>query len=80
MENLKEHKEVEKDERIEESINRISRVLNILEATTERLDYACEEHEWDNAIVYQIQDAARNLGFALATLNRWYDDDVIVGE
>jgi len=68
---------IEKDERIEESIKRISKALNLLEATSERLEAACDEHGWDIGVVCQIQDAARNLGFSLATLNRWYDDDVI---
>ena len=68
---------IEKDERIEESIKRISKVLNLLEATSEKLEAACDEHGWDNGVVYQIHDAARNLGFSLATLNRWYDDDIM---
>lgn len=68
---------IEKDERIEESIKRISKVLNLLEATSERLEAACDEHNWDSGVVYQIQDAARNLGFSLATLNRWYDVDIM---
>ena len=66
-----------KDARIEESVNRISRVLNLLEATIDGLEPACNEHGWDSGVVYQIQDAARSLGFSLATLNRWYDDDVV---
>ena len=68
---------IKKDERIDESIKRISKALNLLEATSERLEAACDEHGWDKGVVYQIQDAARNLGFSLATLNRWYDDDVM---
>lgn len=68
---------MEKDKRIEESIKRISKALNLLEATTENLEWACDSHGWDSGVVYQIKDAARYLGFALATLNRWYDDDVM---
>ena len=67
-------KTVEKDERIDASIKRISKILNLLEVTEETLDSACESHGWDNGVVYQIQDAAKSLGYALATLNRWYDD------
>lgn len=65
---------IEKDEKIDESIKRISRVLNILEATTESLSFTCKKHDWDEGVVFQIQEAATNLGYALATLNRWYDD------
>lgn len=66
--------EMEKDAKIDESIKNISKVLNIIEATTENLSFACKKHDWDEGVVYQIQEAATNLGFALATLNRWYDD------
>lgn len=73
----KETKPLERDRRIENSAKRISKALNLLEAVVEELDCACRQNDWDAGVVYQIEDAAKNLGFALATLNRWYDDDVL---
>lgn len=64
----------ERDSRISESIDYIAKSLNLLEAATIKLKGACEEHDWNDEVVYQVEDAARNLGFSLATLNRWYSD------
>jgi hypothetical protein len=62
-------------ERIENAKRRISKCLNLLEATNDELDWMFEQNpEWDNAIQYQLKDAVVNLGFALATFQNWWED------
>lgn len=63
-------------ERIENAKRRISKCLNLLEATNDELDWMFEQNpEWDSAIQYQLKDAVVNLGFALATFQNWWEED-----
>ncbi len=59
------------NERVETAKKRIAKCLNMLEATAQELRWACESEQWNDEIVFQIEDAALKLGFSLATLNRW---------
>lgn len=61
------------DERIDKSINRISKSLNMLEVVVDDIKGACQMNNWNDSVAYQIEEAATKLGFALATLTRWYD-------
>ena len=63
-------------EQIERSRKRLAKCLNLLEAVTNDLDYVFEQNrDWNSEIKYQIEEAACKLGFSLATLTTWYDDD-----
>ena len=63
-------------EQIERSRKRLAKCLNLLEAVTDELEYVFEvNREWNSEIKYQIGEAAEKLGFSLATLTNWYDDE-----
>ena len=63
-------------QRIEDSRKRLAKCLNLLETTKNELRWACEAEHWNDEVAFQVEDAAKELGFALATLTRWNDDDV----
>lgn len=62
-------------ERVERAKNSIAKSLNALETTAQELKWACESQGWNEDIVFQLEDAATKLGYALATLTRWYEDE-----
>ena len=63
-------------EQIERSRKRLAKCLNLLEAVTDELEYVFEvNRDWNSDVKYQIEEAAGKLGFALATLTNWYDDE-----
>jgi hypothetical protein len=47
----------------------------MLEVTTQEVQWACESEKWNDEVVYQIEEAATKLGYALATLYRWDDSE-----
>jgi hypothetical protein len=61
--------------RIEESKKMVAKAINILEAAVERVKWACDDGDWDSGVAYQIEEAAEKLGYALATLTTWDDED-----
>lgn len=62
------------NERVANARKRIAKCLNMLEATAQELRWACEAEQWNEEVVFQIEEAAMKLGFSLATLDRWDDD------
>ena len=63
-------------EQIERSRKRLAKCLNLLEAVTGELEFVFEQNpDWNSEIKWQIEEAAGKLGFSLATLTTWYDDD-----
>ena len=63
-------------EQIERSRKRLAKCLNLLEAVTGELEFVFEQNrDWNSEIKYQIEEAVVKLGFSLATLTTWYDDD-----
>ena len=63
-------------EQIERSRKRLANCLNLLEAVTDELEYVFEQNtDWNSEIKYQIEEAATKLGFSLATLTNWFDDE-----
>ncbi len=65
------------NERVANARKRIAKCLNMLEATAQELRWACEAENWNEDVVFQIEEAAMKLGFSLATLDRWdVDPDV----
>lgn len=63
------------NERVAKARKRIAKCLNLLEATKTELHWACDSEEWNDEIVFQLEEAATKLGYALATLVRWDDPD-----
>ena len=45
----------------------------MLEVAVDDIKGACQMNDWNDSVAYQIEEAATKLGFALATLTRWYD-------
>jgi hypothetical protein len=71
------NKKVEKtlsEQRVKNSISRIAKSLNLLEAVKQELKWACEASDWNDEVVYQISEAAELLGYSLATLINWDND------
>ena len=63
-------------EQIERSRKRLANCLNLLEAVTDDLEYVFEQNtDWNSDVKYQIEEAATKLGFSLATLTNWFDDE-----
>ena len=63
-------------EHIERTRKRVAKCLNLLEAVHGELEFVFEQNpDWNPDIKWQIEEAARKLGFALATISNWYDDD-----
>ena len=61
---------------IERSRKRIAKCLNILELVHDELEFVFKQNPmWDMDIKWQIEEAACKLGFSLATLSNWYDDE-----
>lgn len=71
----KEAKKTLSEQRVKNSISRIAKTLNILEAVKQELKWACEDNDWNDEVIYQISEAAELLGYSLATLTNW-DIDV----
>ena len=63
-------------EQIERSRKRIAKCLNLLEAVHGELEFVFEQNpDWNPDIKWQVEEAACKLGFTLATLSNWYDDE-----
>lgn len=62
-------------ERVNKSVKRIAKSINLNECVIEELGYACNIENWNDDIVYQIKEAQTLLGQALATLVNWFDDE-----
>lgn len=63
------------NKRIENAKKRIAKCINMLQTTVEEVKWACEAEEWNDGVVYDIEDAALKLGYSLATLYRWDDPE-----
>ena len=67
-------KEKDYREQIDRSVKRLAKALNLIEALRDELEFVFEQTDWNDEVKWQIDEAASKLGFALATLNTWYDD------
>ena len=63
------------NERVENTKKRVAHALNLLEAASQEMKWACESMNWNDEVVFQIEEGMLRLGMALATLERWYDDN-----
>ncbi len=71
----KEEKEKLANERVERTKKRVAHALNLLEAASQEMKWACESMGWNDEVVFQIEEGMLKLGMALATLERWHDDN-----
>ena len=67
-------KEKDYREQIDRSVKRLAKALNIIEALHTELEFVFDHTDWNSEVNWQIEVAASKLGFALATLNNWYDE------
>ena len=63
------------NERVENTKKRVAHALNLLEAASQEMKWACESMNWNDEVVFQIEEGMLKLGMARATLERWYDDN-----
>lgn len=63
------------NERVERTKKRVAHALNLLEAANQEMKCACESMGWNDEVIFQIEDGMLKLGMALATLERWHDDN-----
>lgn len=62
-------------ERVNESVKRLAKSINLNECVIEEMEFACRNEDWNDDVVYQIKEAQTLLGQALATLVNWFDDE-----
>lgn len=62
-------------ERVNNSVKRIAKAININERVIEDLEWACKIEDWNDDVVYQIKEAQTILGQCLANLVNWFDDE-----
>lgn len=60
--------------RISSSRQKIAKALNLLEAASDEIRLACDSQDWNDEVFYQVEEASKSLGFALATLVRWDEE------
>ena len=75
MKTLNTDKEKIAAERVENSKKRVAHALNLLETASQEMKWACESMSWNDEVIFQIEDGMLKLGMALATLERWHDDN-----
>ena len=62
-------------QRVSEMRQALADSINKLELNIEMFKFVCEQNEWNDDVVYQIEEGALKLGMALATLVNWYKDE-----
>lgn len=66
-----------KDTCIIRSTEQLAKALNLIEASYDDLKYRYDENpDWDRGLLYQLKDASAKLGYTLATLVNWDDEEV----
>jgi hypothetical protein len=61
-------------ERVENAKKRIAKILNMLQVTNQELKWACESQNWNEDVIYDIEDAGLKLGYVLASLMTWDEE------
>ena len=62
-------------ERVNESVKRLAKSINLNECVIEEIGCACRNEGWNDDVVYQIKEAQALLGQSLATLVNWFNDE-----
>ena len=63
------------NERVENTKKRVAHALNLLEVASQDMKWTCESMGWNDEVILQIEEGMLKLGTALATLERWHDDN-----
>ena len=61
--------------RIADAKKTIAKSLGRLEQTANELRWACEASDWNDDVAFLVEEANLKLGYALATLETWFDDE-----
>ena len=61
---------------VERSTKRVAKALNLLESSYEDFKFLYSRNpDWADGLLYQIQEATSLLGYTLATLTNWDDEE-----
>ena len=66
------------NERVENTKKRVAHALNLLEVAIQEMKWhvsLCESMGWNDEVAFKIEEGMLKLGMALATLERWHDDN-----
>lgn len=61
--------------RIKDAVKGVATIINKNESIIQDLEWACQQEEWNEDVVFQLKDAQLLLGQALATLTNWFGDE-----
>ena len=61
--------------RIKDAVKGVATIINKNESIIQDLEWACQQEEWNEDVVFQLKDAQLLLGQALATLTNWFSDE-----
>ena len=62
-------------ERVNESVKRLAKSINLNECVIDDLRCACRIEDWNDGVVCEIKEAQTLLGQSLATLVNWFNDE-----
>ena len=62
-------------ERVNESVKRLAKTINLNECVIEEIGCACRIEGWNDDVVREIKEAQTLLGQSLATLVNWFNDE-----
>ena len=62
-------------ERVDELRQAIADALNNIEGRLDLFQFECKDNNWNDEIVFQIEEGCLKFGYALATLDNWWKDD-----
>ena len=54
---------------------KVARCMNLLEGLIQDGKRLCNQFHWNDEVFYQLEEAAQSMGYAMATLLTWDDDD-----
>ena len=60
---------------LEKQIHALANCMGELEQVIGALDYLCNKNDWDNYPSWQIGEGVKEIGFALARLVTWTEDE-----
>ena len=61
--------------RIKDAVKGVATIINKNESIIQDLEWACQQEEWNEDVMFQLKDAQLLLGQALATLTNWFSDE-----
>lgn len=62
-------------ERVNNLKSTIAAFLCKVENDIEMMRFECDKNEWNDDVLYGINEGCLKLGFALAALDKWFEED-----